>query len=271
MSGKSVRSPNEEAFLKQISETRAAAASPEMPPSFIPQTPQTPDSTKPSARAGDDGPGGGGKGGSRGPGGGGGKGPDSSDKEPFFTREEYKIFMYIGLFLVLCVVFMFTQKFVADYLSSKQEQPQVIKAVTNSLLPKPSDVNESASVPDSKTVVYGSMFNCSTPEERDTGIANASIQQLGAGQSLHLTSGCALFQIETAVKKFDAEKYQLLVAVEDISGNNYRNDVYSGKYYKCGNTGGNTETVSLCREFLDKHRGKPVLVLIKNGGYANIN
>ncbi len=270
---KSLKDPGAEAFLKQISETKATASSPAIPPDSIPIPPSSskPEPVKSTAKADDGGTGGGGNNG--GNGGGGGKGRNSSEEEPFFTKSLLRILLLVGLAFGLLLGYMFVNKAVVDYFSSKPSQP-LPQVTTKSASSSPKIVSENVPatvITDSKNVVYGSMFDCPTQEEKRLRVASADVQQLGAGNSLYLTSGCALIQLNSRVKIFEADKYQLLVAMEDIPANSYRDDAYSGKYYKCGDIGGNTESVPLCRDFLDKHRGRPVLVIIRNGGFANIN
>lgn len=110
------------------------------------------------------------------------------------------------------------------------------------------------------TIVYGTMFSCGTIEEKDEGYAKADTQQVNAGESMHLSPGCAAIRINGTVTKLDADKYELVVPVDDYYGNSY----------KCGNANGHNDSIFSCTEFLSRHAGKTVLAILKDGGYVHV-
>jgi hypothetical protein len=183
------------------------------------------------------------------------------------SREEITIILLAALFIFLLGLYLFVQKY------SLNNQVQSLQQQT------PAKMNKSETQPQSQTqskpanrdITYVSTFNCSTQQEKDENIQTADVQQLQSGNTSRIMRRCALVNIAGKVEKFDAKGYQLVVAVENISGTMYTSRSYSGMYDICGDTNGNSDKIPRCVDFLNQYAGRNILVITKNDGYVTIN
>lgn len=298
MNGNTDESDAESTVLQLMDRLKPKASSGKTPPPNLSHSGNvipTPTQTPPSVNDTD-----GGKGGPpTNNGGGNGGGSGMSGKEPFFSHSDWRnprflisaIVAIIGTIslLVISIRTNHDKKEESNVAYSQEKiaaSNAIIAAETHSAPPgwgrtldapvavasTKQELEKVVADVHPKAIKYATMFNCANQEEKDVGITNANVQQLNTGQSLHLSSGCALIQINESVTNLDADKYQLVIAEDDVPGNRYTINGYPrDMYFKCKSYNDKRASDLACGDFFNKHAGRHVLVIVKDGGYVNIN
>jgi hypothetical protein len=143
--------------------------------------------------------------------------------------------------------------------AQEEEKTKQIKALIRSgkslSVPLPAGVFET--VASTHEVVELTTFPCDTVERQADGFTKRDVQNVFRQDvEYRFSQGCAVLKVSTHVHNLSAASYLLKE---------------SGRDFGCGTLAGRNDTPEECRNFLNKHRGQEVQLIIQNGGSLVIN